>query len=85
MIRELYVILMMIADNGIVQSANHSTASTHLNAYKDQQTCEAELPKFVSVAYSEFHPKLYFRDHRISMTGAAGSPEGLKYATWRCA
>ena len=84
MINELFVVLMMLSVDGVVHSANHATAQTHLNVYDTQQECEAELPNFVLTTYSEFDPKILFLDYQIFLTGAADSPEGIKSATWRC-
>lgn len=84
MINELFVVLMMIAENGIVRSVNHATAQTHLNVYKTQHACEAVLPEFVPVTYPEFRPTVQFLDHELLMIGASDSPEGWRNATWRC-
>ena len=75
---------MMLSDGGIVQSASHATAKSHLNVYDTQQACEASLPKFVPLSYPEFRPQVHFLDHQVLMVGVADSPEGLRNATWRC-
>jgi hypothetical protein len=84
MIKELFVILMILSDDTSIISVNHATADTSLNVFADQKTCEQALPEFVMETYPEFKPKPNILDHQVVMNGAADSPVGARSATWRC-
>jgi len=85
MIKELFVILMILSDDTSIISVNHATADTSLNVFADQKTCEQALPEFVMETYPEFKPKPNILDHQVVMNGIADSPAGTRSATWRCA
>jgi hypothetical protein len=84
-IKELFVILMILTDGDSVASVNHATANDDLNIFETQKKCEAALPEFVSSTYPEFNPRANLFDHQIVMNGDANSPVGRRSATWRCA
>ena len=84
-IKELFVILMILIDGDSVASVNHATANDDLNVFETQKKCEAALPRFVSLTYPEFNPRANLAYHQIVMNGVANSPVGRRSATWRCA
>lgn len=85
MIKELFVILMILTDGELVASVNHATANDDLNIFETQKKCEAALPEFVSSTYPEFNPRANMEYHQVVMNGVANSPTGRRSATWRCA
>ena len=84
-IKELFVILMILADGDSITSVNHSTANNDLNVYETQKECEAALPGFVSSTFPEFNPRANLLHHQVVVNGVANSPIGRRSATWRCA
>ena len=84
MIKELFVILMILSDDTSIISVNHATADTSLNVFADQKACEQAMPEFVMETYPEFKPKPNILDHQVVMNGTADSPAGARFATWRC-
>jgi hypothetical protein len=84
MIKETFVILMILTHDGSVASVNHATADKSLNAFDSQRDCEKALPEFVLETYPEFSPKPNLLDHHVVINGQADSPVGKREATWRC-
>jgi len=85
MIKELFVILMILSDDTSIISVNHATADKSLNVFDNQKACEQALPAFVTETYPEFTPRPNILDHQVVMNGIADSPAGTRSATWRCA
>jgi len=84
MIKELFVIIMVLTDGETVISTNHATAHHSLNAFETLRACEAQLPKFVTSTYPEFNPQPNLLNHQVIVTGHASSPAGDRSASWRC-
>ena len=84
-IKEFFVILMILTDGDSVASVNHATANDDLNVFETQKKCEAALPEFVLSTYPEFNPRANLSYHQVVMNGVAKSPVGRRTATWRCA
>ncbi len=85
MIKEFFVILIILTDGDSVASVNHATANDDLNIFETQKECEAALPDFVSSTYPQFNPRANLLHHQVIMDGVAESPIGTRSATWRCA
>jgi len=84
MIKELFVIVMVLADGKTVISVNHATAHKSLNTFETLRECEAQLPNFVKSTYPEFNPQPNLLNHQVIVTGSASSPAGERSASWRC-
>ena len=84
MVKELFVIIMVLTDGDSVVSINHATARQSLNVFETLRECETELPRFVTSAYPEFNPHPNLIDHQVVVTGNATSPLGHRFASWRC-
>ena len=84
MIKELFVIIMVLTDGESVVSINHATARQSLNVVETLRECESELPSFVISTYPEFNPRPNVVDHQVVVTGNATSPLGHRFASWRC-
>ena len=84
-IKELFVILMILTDGNSITSVNHATANDDLNVFETQKGCEAALPRFVSSTFPEFSPRANLLHHQVVINGVANSPIGRRSATWRCA
>ena len=82
MIKELFVIIMVLTDSESVVSINHATAHQSLNVFETSE-CETELPSFVTSTYPEFNPRPNLIDHQVVVTGNATSPLGHRFASWR--
>ena len=48
MIKELFVIIMVLTDGESVVSINHATAHQNLNVFETLRECETQLPRSVS-------------------------------------
>ena len=66
-IKELFVILMILIDGDSVASVNHATANDDLNVFGTQKKCEAALPRFVLSTYPEFNPRTNMEYHQVVM------------------
>ena len=84
MIKELFVIVMVLTDGQSIVSINHATAQESLNVFKTLRECESELPDFVQSTYPEFHPEPNLLNHQVVVAGQAESPAGRRSAQWRC-
>jgi hypothetical protein len=84
MIKELFVIVMVLIDGQSIVSINHATAHDSLNVFETLRECESELPDFVNSTYPEFDPQPNLLNHQVVVTGEAESPLGRRAATWRC-
>ena len=84
MIKELFVIMMVLTDGESVVSINHATAHQSLNVFETLRECETQLPSFVKSTYPEFKPQPNLIDHQVVVTGDATSPLGHRFASWRC-
>ena len=84
-IKELFVISMILTDGDSVASVNRATANDDLNIFETQKKCEAALPEFVSSTYPEFNPRANLFYHQVVMNSAATSPLERRSATWKCA
>ncbi len=84
-IKELFVILIILIDGDSVASISHATANDDLNVFETQKKCEAALPRFMSSTYPELNPRAKLAYHQIVMNGVANSPVERQSATWRCA
>ena len=84
MIKELFVIILVLTDGESVVSINHATARQSLNVFETLRECESELPSFVTSTYPEFNPRTNLIDHQVVVTGNSTSPLGHRFASWRC-
>ena len=84
MIKELFVIVMVLTDGESVVSINHATAHQSLNVFETLRACENLLPSLVTSTYPEFNPRPNLIDHQVVVTGNASSPLGRRDAAWGC-